>query len=486
MLLPQDRSHECAECSPQQRPGWGASARFSAIAVLVVALALLGSHAHGLDLAARGTAVQGMHAALQSTPFARLLAALAAIIALGWVLARLLGRLGQPPVIGEVLAGILLGPSVLGPELSAFIMPPAIEGHLEAVAKLGVMLYMFLVGLELNPTLLRQHASSTVAAALGGLVFPFVMGLLLALPLHGRLAAREVPLESFVLFMGVAMSVTAFPVLARILSDFRLQHSRLGTMALGCAVLSDIAAWCLLALAAGVARARMGEGLVTMVGLLVLVACTLLLGRLAMVWVARRQEGGDCPRPQPTLVFLALIAVGLGCEVIGVHALFGAFLLGAVIPHDSTTARSLTRQFEGLTTIVLLPAFFAYAGMRTRLDLFTEPLDWLICATIVLAATAGKVGGTLAAARFAGLDWRQSAILGALMNTRGLMELVVLNVGRDLGVITPLAFSMMVVMALVTTALTPVLLRLLKAEAVYAREAAPQAAGEADLPSIDG
>lgn len=482
MLLFQDRCHECAECLSQQRPGWGASARFSAIAVLVIALALLGSHAHGLDLAARGTAAQGMHAALQGTPFARLLAALAAIIALGWVLARLLGRLGQPPVMGEVLAGILLGPSVLGPELSALVMPPAIASHMEAVGKLGVMLYMFLVGLELNPALLRQHASSTVAAALGGLVFPFVIGLLVALPLHAWLAAPAVPLESFVLFMGVAMSVTAFPVLARILSDFRLQHSQLGTMALGCAVVSDIAAWCLLALAVGVARARMGEGLITIMGLFVLVACLLLLGRPAMLWVFRHWEAEDRPWSPPALIFLALVAVGLTCEIMGVHAFFGAFFLGAVIPRDSSRACSLTGQFEGLTRIVLLPVFLAYTGMRTRLDLFTEPLYWLICATIVLAATAGKLGGTLAAARFSGLDWRQSAVLGALMNTRGLMELVVLNVGLDLGVITPLVFSMMVVMALVTTALTPVLLRLLKAEAVYGRETAPQAAGGGDSP----
>ena len=337
----------------------------------------------------------------------------------------------------------------------------------------GVVLYMFLIGLELNPALLAHRAQATVATSHASILVPFLLGALLALPLYPRLSSREVAFTSFALFMGVAMSITAFPVLARILTDYRMTRTRLGVVALSCAAVDDVTAWCLLAFAVGVARAQMGEGLLVAAGALAYIAFMFLVGRPGLAWITRRWAGESRSRALVALIFVALLLSALTAEAIGIHAIFGAFLLGAVIPHDSAAARTLTRQLESVVTILLLPAFFAFTGMRTRIDLLSAPSLWLICGLIVLVATLGKFGGTLVAARLTGLGlgWHNAAMLGTLMNTRGLMELIVLNVGPDLGVISPTLFSMMVVMALATTALTSPVLRWLKARAPSGEEA---------------
>lgn len=394
--------------------------------------------------------------------FLRVLVALTAIIVTAQVLARLFAYLSQPPVIGEVVAGILLGPSLLGPEGSALVLPPAVAPFLGVIAQLGIVLYMFLVGLELNPSLLKHRAHATVAISYASILVPFVLGALLALFLYPRLSTSDVPFTSFALFLGVAMSITAFPVLARILSDYQMAHTGLGVLALTCAAINDVTAWCLLAFVVAVANAQVGEGLFVTVGALAFIAFMFLLGRPLLAWVTQRWEGEQPTRTVATLIFVALLVSALTAEVLGIHAIFGAFLLGAMIPHDSAAARSLTRQLESPVTILLLPAFFALTGMRTRIDLLSEPTDWLICGFIVLVAILGKFGSTLGAARMTGLGWRDAAVLGTLMNTRGLMELIVLNVGLDMRVISPTLFAMMVLMALVTTALTSPVLRLLK------------------------
>jgi Kef-type K+ transport system membrane component KefB len=374
-----------------------------------------------------------------------ILVALAAVILTGQILATLLASLRQPPVIGEVVAGILLGPSLLGPELSGWILPPAVAPFLGLIAQLGVILYMFLVGLDLNLSRLTHRVHATVATSHASILVPFLLGTLLALALYLRLADRSVPFTSFALFMGVAMAITAFPVLARILTDRGLTRTELGVVALGCAAIDDVTAWCLLAFIVGIARAQVGQGLLVTAGALGYLAGMLLLARPLL----RGTMAG---------VFVALLLSVLTAEVIGIHAIFGAFLLGAVIPHESVVAQSLTRQLDHLVTILLLPAFFAFTGMRTRIDLVSGLDQWLICALIILIATLGKFGGTLMAARLTGLGWRAAAALGTLMNTRGLMELIVLNIGLDLRVISPPLFAMMVVMALVTTMATaPVL-----------------------------
>jgi len=320
---------------------------------------------------------------------------------------------------------------------------------------------MFLVGLELNPALLKQRAHATVATSHASILAPFILGALLSLLLYPRVSTSDVSFTSFALFMGVSMSITAFPVLARILTDYRMSRTRLGVLALSCAAIDDVTAWCLLAFVVGIAKAELGQGLFVAAGAVAFITFMFLLGRPILQRVAVRWAGEAQSRVVTTVVFVALLLSSLTAEVIGIHAIFGAFLLGAVIPHDSALARALTRQLEQVVTILLLPAFFALTGMRTRIDLLYEPWQWLICAVIIVTAVVGKFGGTLLAGRLTGLRWREAAILGTLMNTRGLMELIVLNVGLDLHVITPTLFAMMVLMALVTTMMTAPVLRLL-------------------------
>ena len=255
------------------------------------------------------------------------------------------------------------------------------------------------------------------------------------------------------------MSITAFPVLARILTDRGMTRTELGVVALGCAATDDVTAWCLLAFVVGVAKAQVGQGLLVTAGALGYIAFMLLVARPLLRRMAARWVMEPLPRGAVAVVFVALLLSALATEAIGIHAIFGAFLLGAVIPHDSAVARTFTRQLEHLVTVLLLPAFFAFTGMRTRIDLVSGLDQWLICALIILVATLGKFGGTLVAARLTGLGWRAAAALGTLMNTRGLMELIVLNIGLDLRVISPTLFAMMVVMALVTTMATAPVLR---------------------------
>jgi Kef-type K+ transport system membrane component KefB len=389
------------------------------------------------------------------------LVALAAILAAGQLVGRVFVRLGQPPVIGQVVAGILLGPSLLGAETSALVLPPSVAPSLGVVAQLGVVLYMFLVGLELNPAVLRSQARVVLVTAHAGIVVPFLLGAALALVLYPALSHGGVPFTSFALFLGVSLSVTAFPVLARILQDLRMDKSELGVLALGCAAAGDATAWCLLAFVAGVAQAQVSGSLAVAGLTLAYVAFMLVVVRPLAAALARSCERGPVRPDAVALVFLGVLLSALATEAAGIHALFGAFLLGALVPHDSRLAHEVGRKVHDVVSILLLPAFFAYTGMRTEIGLVAGADGWLWCGLIVVAATAGKVGGSLAGARLAGLDWRTSASLGVLMNTRGLMELIVLNVGLNLGILSPTLFAMLVLMALATTLATAPLLRLL-------------------------
>jgi Kef-type K+ transport system membrane component KefB len=290
---------------------------------------------------------------------------------------------------------------------------------------------------------------------------PFVLGALLALALYPRLSSSNVPFMSFALFLGVAMSITAFPVLARILTDRRMLRTELGAIALSCAATDDVTAWCLLAFVVGVAQAQVGAGLLVAAGTLAYITLMFVLVRPLLRRVVARWDTEPLPRSAVAFVFVALLLSALATEYIGIHAIFGAFLLGAIIPHDSLVARTFTRHLEAVVTVLFLPAFFAFTGMRTRIDLVSGMDQWLLCGLIVVVATGGKFGGTVVAARLTGLRWRQAAALGTLMNTRGLMELIVLNIGLDLQVISPTLFAMMVVMALVTTLTTAPVLQVL-------------------------
>ena len=383
-----------------------------------------------------------------------LLAALAAVVLLGRVLGYLFRGIGQPPVIGEVVAGIVLGPSLLGhfwPQAYAFILPQSVAPSLGLLSQLGVVLYMFLVGVELDTDVFRGQLRTTATIALTSIAVPFALGLWLATSLYARYAPDGVTSMHFALFVGVAMSITAFPVLARILTDRGISKTPIGRLALTCAAIDDVTAWCLLAFVVGIVQSAEGEAWLPSVLTVVFIGFMFVVIRPGVLALLERWR--DRQRDQ-TAIAIALVAVllsALTTEAIGVHAIFGAFLLGAIIPHSSGLAQVLQERIESLVTILLLPAFFAFAGMRTQIGLLSDINAWLTCAVIVLVATGGKFGGALLAAKLVGYGWRPAIALGILINTRGLMELIVLNVGLDLGIISPALFTMMVIMALVTT-----------------------------------
>jgi Kef-type K+ transport system membrane component KefB len=469
---------------PTPRPVWLSVAAYAGVlAAAVVAFFLIRSYGETLAAPAPpagitagvGTGTGAGHALFH------VLMALSAVIALGRVLGTAFSYIGQPPVIGEVVAGILLGPSLLGrlsPDGMAFLLPKEAAPHLGIVAQLGAILYMFIVGLELNTGQLRSIARSVVAVSHVSIVLPFVLGAALALWLYPALSNHAVPFTSFALFVGVAMAITAFPVLARILTDRGLARTALGVTALGAAAVGDVTAWCLLALVVGVAKAQVGEALLVLLWSGLFVAGMLLVVRPLVAAYVRRH--GDVPPARGTMavVIIGVLLAALATEAIGIHAVFGAFLFGVLIPHDSRLARDIGRKLYDVVTVLLLPAFFAFTGLRTQIGLVSTGTEWGMCAAIVAAATVGKFGGALVAARATGHSWRESAVVGSLMNTRGLMELIVLNIGLDLGVISPALFAMMVIMALVTTMATaPALHFLLPSPR-------PVVADEADAPPV--
>jgi Kef-type K+ transport system membrane component KefB len=392
------------------------------------------------------------------------LLALLTIIVTCRIMGSLFRYLRQPPVIGEVVAGIMLGPSLLGrvsPGVATYVLPAEIAPFLGLVAQLGVILYMFMVGLELDTTALRHRGHCAVAISHASIIVPFLLGAALALGLYVRLSSGDVPFTVFALFVGVAMSVTAFPVLARILTDRGMSKSPLGVMALTCAAVDDVTAWCLLALVVGVAQSRIEGAVLVILGAAGYIALMLLAARPALLRLSRFDQREELSSGTTSLVLVILLLSAWMTEFIGIHAVFGAFLLGTVIPHDSVIARQLVRKLHDVVSVLLLPAFFAYTGMRTQIGLVSGIDGWLICTLIIVVATLGKFGGSFAAASLVGTGWRDAAGLGILMNTRGLMELIVLNIGLDLRVISPKLFAMMVVMALVTTIATTPLLHLL-------------------------
>ena len=397
----------------------------------------------------------------------KVLLALTVIMITARVVGFLFSRLNQPAVIGEVVGGIILGPSLLGrlsPEAAAFLLPADAAPFLGVIAQIGVILYMFLIGLELDLGVLRTRLSMTIVISQASIVAPFALGGALAFVLFDSLAPAGVPFSSFLLFIGVSMSITAFPVLARILGDRGLQKTPMGTLALTCAAINDAIAWCLLAFVVGVMQATPLAAIRT-VGLTFLyIALMLTVGRTIVVRaVARLERSPRIGEQTLALVLVGVLLSAVATEFIGIHAIFGAFLIGAIIPHHSQVSAQAHERLADIVRVMFLPAFFAFTGLRTEIGLLQNVQDWMLCGVIIVVATIGKFGGTTLAAKVMGLDWRDSAALGILMNTRGLVELIVLNIGLDLGVITPRLFTMLVIMALVTTmATSPILMALLK------------------------
>jgi Kef-type K+ transport system membrane component KefB/nucleotide-binding universal stress UspA family protein len=369
----------------------------------------------------------------------------------------------QPLVIGEIIAGIMLGPSLFGlvaPGLAAALFPAETVPFLNVLSQVGLIFFMFLIGLELNPKYLSGQLEVAVLISHVSILVPFSLGTLLAVLLYPLVSNASVSFTAFALFLGAAMSITAFPVLARIITENNLQGTRLGTLALTCAAVDDVTAWCVLALAIAVAHTNTITGAFpTILYSLLYIAFMVTVGRWFLQRLATYYErSGRLSQIVLAWIYMGVVASALITELIGIHLIFGAFLLGAVMPKNAGLVRELAQKTEDFVLIFLLPVFFAYSGLRTQIGLLNRPELWLLCAAVVLVAIVGKYVGTYIAARVSGIENREASALGWLMNTRGLTELIVLNIGLSLGVISPLLFTMLVIMALITTFMTSPLL----------------------------
>jgi Kef-type K+ transport system membrane component KefB len=432
----------------------------------------------GSTLVAPAPAIGAVAAGATSTKvdaLAHVLLALVVIIVAARVCGTLCRRMHQPAVIGEVIAGILLGPSLLGrvsPTALTYLLPPSVAPFLSIIAQIGVILFMFLVGLELDTGQLGRRTHATVAISHASMLLPFVLGSVLALWLYPQLSTSDVPFTVFALFLGVSLSVTAFPVLARILTDLGIHKTYLGVVALSCAAVDDVTAWCLLAFVMAVAKANASSALITFALTGLYLAFMLVVARPRVIRAVRAQElRKSVSQSAIAVVVVGLLLSTLATEAAGIHAIFGAFLLGAIIPHESRLALNLTHKLEDIVVVLFLPAFFAFTGMRTQIGLVNGASQWLLCGVILATASIGKFGGSFVAARITGFNGRDAASLGVLMNTRGLMELIVLNIGLDLGILSPTLFAMLVLMAVITTFATTPILHLLRRNSSGATEA---------------
>jgi len=399
-------------------------------------------------------------------PLSRLFLQLIVILIATRLVGSLFVKLGQPSVVGEMFAGVFLGPSLFGllfHDGFNFIFPASSLGVLRLLSQIGVCLFLFAVGMELDISHLRSRAYTAVVVSHASILFPYFLGMAVSLALFTTLAGPGTSFVSFALFMGISMSITAFPVLARILQERRLDATALGVTALTCAAVDDVSAWSILAFVVAIARATgLASTVVSLILVLAFVA-VMLLGirpRLPGWFATDRLAGGIPSKGIIAAVLVFTFASALTTEIIGIHALFGAFLAGVAMPARPEFRNYLKVRLENFSSVFLLPLFFVFTGLRTELGLLNDAEGWLLCLLIILTATVGKLGGSLFAARLTGMGWIDSFSLGALMNTRGLMELIAVNIGYDLGILSPRIFTMLVIMALVTTFMTGPLLTL--------------------------
>lgn len=392
-------------------------------------------------------------------PFAILLFQIIAIILAARAFGFFFRKIGQPSVIGEIIAGIVLGPSLLGyyfPDFSTFLFPESSLPNLGVMSQVGLVLFMFVVGMELDLKLLKNQAHEAVVISHASIIFPFSLGIGLAYFIYQQTAPPEISFLSYALFIGISMSITAFPVLARIVQERGITKTKLGSIVITCAAADDITAWCLLAAVIAVVKA----GSLASAGytLVFAIAYVVLMLRFVRPFLQRIGElhatQERLTKPVVGLFFVTLLVSAWSTEVIGIHALFGAFMAGVIMPPNISFRNIFIEKVEDVALVLLLPLFFVFTGLRTQIGLLNEPGLWKLCIIIIAVAVIGKFVGSAIAARFVGQSWYDSLTIGALMNTRGLMELVALNIGYDLGVLTPEMFAIFVLMALVTTFMT--------------------------------
>lgn len=392
-------------------------------------------------------------------PLALLLAQIVTII----FVARLFGwiciKLKQPSVIGEMIAGIVLGPSLIGmyfPEFSAFLFPKESLGNLQFLSQIGLILFMYIVGMELDLSVLRKKAHDAVVISHASIIIPFALGIGLSYFIYREFAPEGVQFTSFALFIGIAMSITAFPVLARIVQERNLHKTKLGTVVITCAAADDITAWCILASVIAIVKA--GSFTSSIYVILMAIAYVFLMIKIVRPFLKRigdlQASKNNINKPMVAIFFLTLILSAYATEVIGIHALFGAFMAGAIMPENAKFRTLFIEKIEDVALVLLLPLFFVFTGLRTEIGLLNDSHLWIIAGFIISTAVVGKFAGSALTAKFLGINWKDSLTIGALMNTRGLMELIVLNIGYDLGVLSPEIFAMMVIMALFTTFMT--------------------------------
>jgi Kef-type K+ transport system membrane component KefB len=409
--------------------------------------------------------LQGLEANLEH-PLSRLFIQVLVVLFAARLAGLAFARIGIPAVVGESTAGILLGPSLFGlvaPGAFAFVFAADSLDALRLLSQIGICLFMFAVGMEVNTRQVWSRAAAAVAVSHTSIVVPFVLGVGLAYPLFAELAGSRATFTTFALFMGISMSITAFPVLARIIRERGLTHTPLGNTAIACAAVEDVTAWLIMAFVVAIARSTsLGGALLSLalVGLFI-AFMALVVRRVLPRWLGQRRLSAPDPSTGTlTLVVCVVIAASFSTEVLGIHSLFGAFLAGAIMPNVGEFRQRIAARVEKFSTVMLLPLFFAFTGLRTQVGLLDDLQGWVLCLLIIAVATSGKLGAGALAARVSGMSWRESLQLGALMNTRGLMELIALNVAYDLQILSPRLFTMLVIMAVVTTFMTGPLLSL--------------------------
>jgi Kef-type K+ transport system membrane component KefB len=394
-----------------------------------------------------------------SEPLAVLLLQIIVILACARLFGFLFKKIGQPAVIGEIVAGIILGPSIVGllfPQVNLFLFPAASLGTLNFLSHIGLILFMFIIGMELDLKMIMKQAYGAVIMSHAGIIIPFTLGMGIAYFIYTEFAPAGISFLSFALFMGITMSITAFPVLARILKERGLTRTNLGITALTCAAADDLTAWCVLA--AVIALVKSGSSVsafYTMGFAVAYLAIMFALIRPALQRLEDLYNNKEKKRtPIIALLFLLLIVSSYITSVIGINALFGAFIAGVIMPSSFSFRKIVVDKIEDVSLILLLPLFFVVTGLKTQIGLLNQSHLWITFGWLLLVAVGGKFGGVTIAAKVVGQSWKDSLSIGVLMNTRGLMQLIVLNIGYDLGILSPEIFAMMVLMALVTTFMT--------------------------------